>query len=96
MTASLFGARADEALILVDENDVETGTATREECHTGRGLRHRAFSVYLFDAEGRLLVHRRHPSKPLWGGYLSNSCCSHPVAGEATELSEEEWAAIVN
>lgn len=79
---SIWGERADERLILVNEGDEATGTATRAECHTGEGLLHRAFSVYLFDDLGRLMIHRRHATKPLWPGFWSNSCCSHPRHGE--------------
>ncbi len=80
--ALVWGPRAGEKLVLVDSGDREVGTATRAECHTAPGLRHRAFSVYLFDSDDRLLVQRRQDSKPLWPGRWSNSCCSHPIAGE--------------
>ncbi|MFT7076939.1 MAG: isopentenyl-diphosphate delta-isomerase [Planctomycetota bacterium] len=78
----VWGPRAEEKLILVNEGDEALGTATRAECHEGEGLLHRAFSVYLFDDLGRLMIHRRHDSKPLWPGFWSNSCCSHPRHGE--------------
>lgn len=77
-----WGPRAQEKLILVNEGDEAIGSATRAECHTGDGILHRAFSVYLFDELGRLMIHRRHGSKPLWPGFWSNSCCSHPRLGE--------------
>ncbi|MEM6568624.1 MAG: isopentenyl-diphosphate Delta-isomerase [Planctomycetota bacterium] len=80
----LWGSRADELLVLVDENDVRTGVATRAECHALDGLCHRAFSVYLFDDADRLLVHQRQSGKPLWPDFWSNSCCSHPIDGEET------------
>lgn len=82
---ALFGARAEEPLILVDDAGVELGTVTLADAHLPPGRRHRAFSVYLFDGEGRLLVHRRHRTKALWGGFWTNSCCSHPHHGEAVE-----------
>lgn len=71
-----------DALVLVDEDDRELGVASRAACHAPGGQRHRAFSVYLFDDEGRLLLQRRAATKPLWPGYWSNSCCSHPRPGE--------------
>ncbi|MEM9801542.1 MAG: isopentenyl-diphosphate Delta-isomerase, partial [Planctomycetota bacterium] len=80
-----WGSRALEPLVLVDERGERTGVATRAACHSGEGLRHRAFSVYLFDDDDRLLVHRRHDSKPLWPGFWSNSCCSHPLDGEGLD-----------
>lgn len=82
---ALFGARADEPLILVDDAGAELGSVTLAEAHLPPGRRHRAFSVYLFDEEGHMLVHRRHRQKPLWGGFWTNSCCSHPHFGEAVE-----------
>ncbi len=71
-----------EELILVDAEDNETGYLSKGECHDGAGLLHRAFSVFLFDDNGRLLLQQRADSKRLWPGYWSNSCCSHPRRGE--------------
>lgn len=85
MDSDLWGSRADERLVLVDGDGEQTGVDTRARCHAVDGLRHRAFSVYLFDGRGRLLIHKRHDSKPLWPGFWSNSCCSHPVEGERLE-----------
>jgi isopentenyl-diphosphate delta-isomerase len=76
-----------EELILVDGDDNETGYLSKAECHNGDGILHRAFSVFLFDAEGRVLLQQRAPSKRLWGGYWSNSCCSHPRRGESMEIA---------
>lgn len=72
----------DEPLILVDENDNEIGHGSKGECHRGHGTLHRAFSIFLFDEQGRLLLQQRSASKPLWPLYWSNSCCSHPRRGE--------------
>ena len=76
-----------EELILVDGDDNETGYLSKAECHNGGGILHRAFSVFLFDAEGRVLLQQRAWSKRLWGGYWSNSCCSHPRRGESMEVA---------
>jgi isopentenyl-diphosphate delta-isomerase len=72
----------DELLILVDENDNVTGYDSKWNVHQGTGRLHRAFSIFLFDASGRVLLHRRAGQKPLWPGYWTNSCCSHPRKGE--------------
>ena len=72
----------EEQLILVDERGAPVGTESTRRCHEGEGLLHQAISVYLFDDEGRLLIQRRSEYKPLWPGFWSNSCCSHPRAGE--------------
>jgi len=72
---------ADE-LILVDGSNRVTGYADARRCHDGRGLRHRAFSVFLFNGRGEVLLQRRSSSKRLWPSFWSNSCCSHPRRGE--------------
>ncbi len=76
-----------EELILVDEQDNETGFLSKAECHDGHGVLHRAFSVFLFNDSGELLLQQRSPSKRLWGGYWSNSCCSHPRRGESMDVA---------
>ncbi|MGH8167629.1 MAG: isopentenyl-diphosphate delta-isomerase, partial [Woeseiaceae bacterium] len=67
-----------EQLILVDEHDVEIGYMDKASCHDAYGKLHRAFSLFIFDRDGRLLLQRRSASKRLWPLYWSNSCCSHP------------------
>ncbi|MDO6462331.1 isopentenyl-diphosphate Delta-isomerase [Granulosicoccaceae sp. 1_MG-2023] len=74
---------AEDWLTLVDEQDRRTGRAAKGHCHDGEGLLHRAFSVLLFNPAGELLLQQRAAAKRLWGGYWSNSCCSHPRDGEA-------------
>ena len=76
-----------EQLILVDEQDREIGQLDKERCHDGAGLLHRAFSVFLFDGQGRLLVQQRAAGKRLWPGFWANSCCSHPRFNESLELA---------
>lgn len=71
-----------EQLILVDRDDNEIGHLSKAECHAGSGVLHRAFSLFIFDPQGRLLLQQRSRSKPLWPLYWSNSCCSHPRRGE--------------
>lgn len=71
-----------ERLVLVDSDDNPTGVALKSEAHAGNGLLHRAFSIFLFDHQGRVLLHERSAEKPLWPGYWTNSCCSHPREGE--------------
>ena len=76
-----------EALILVNEDDQPVGTLSKGECHDGDGILHRAFSVFLFDPEGRLLIQQRAADKRLWPLYWANSCCSHPRAGEEMDIA---------
>jgi isopentenyl-diphosphate delta-isomerase len=79
-----------EMLILVDENDEVIGFQEKESCHDGDGLLHRAFSVFLFDQTGRLLLQKRSHHKRLWGDFWSNSCCSHPRPHEDTREAAEK------
>jgi len=76
-----------EALILVDRNDRELGFISKADAHDGSGKLHRAFSLFLFNDDGELLLQQRAPGKRLWGGYWSNSCCSHPRRGESLEVA---------
>jgi isopentenyl-diphosphate delta-isomerase len=71
-----------ENLILVDQDDKAIGTLDKAACHNGQGKLHRAFSLFIFNSRGELLLQQRSPQKRLWGGYWSNSCCSHPRVGE--------------
>lgn len=75
----------NEELILVDADDRETGHLDKGACHDGKGVLHRAFSLFVFDDLGRLLLQQRSDSKRLWPLYWSNSCCSHPRRGESME-----------
>ena len=78
-----------EELILVDDTDTEIGFASKAHCHDGNGLLHRAFSILVFNNQGQLLLQQRHKQKRLWGGYWSNSCCSHPRRGESMSEATE-------
>lgn len=71
-----------ERLILVDPDDREIGQASKAEAHRGQGILHRAFSLFIFNSAGQVLLQQRAAGKPLWPGYWANSCCSHPRAGE--------------
>lgn len=71
-----------ECLILVDAADREIGHASKADAHAGKGILHRAFSLFVFNGAGELLLQQRAAGKPLWPGYWANSCCSHPRGGE--------------
>jgi isopentenyl-diphosphate delta-isomerase len=76
-----------DSLILVDEADRKVGNLSKVQCHQGRGILHRAFSLLIFNGSGELLIQQRSPSKRLWPLYWSNSCCSHPRSGETMEAA---------
>jgi len=75
----------DELLILVDNDDSIVGHGTKEHCHKGEGLPHRAFSIFVFNSNNELLIQKRSTEKPLWPSFWSNSVCSHPRKGENYE-----------
>ena len=68
-----------EMCMAVDENDRVIDSVSKIECHRGKGIRHRAFSVLIFDSEDRLLMQQRSSEKITFPGIWANSCCSHPL-----------------
>ncbi len=70
-------------VILVDEHDVQTGTMEKMEVHQ-KALLHRAFSIFIFNEKGEMLLHKRAEKKYHSGGLWTNACCSHPQPGEET------------
>jgi len=73
-------------VILVDEHDVPTGTMEKMEVHQ-KALLHRAFSVFIFNEKGEMLLHKRADKKYHSGGLWTNACCSHPKPGEDTAIA---------
>jgi len=72
-----------EELILVNELDEPVGIMEKMEAHE-KGLLHRAFSVFIFNARGEMLLQQRAPLKYHSAGLWTNACCSHPRPGEDT------------
>lgn len=73
-------------MILVDTDDNEVGKMEKMQAHEEAAL-HRAFSVFLFNDKGEMLIHRRAKEKYHSGGLWTNACCSHPRPGEQTEAA---------
>jgi isopentenyl-diphosphate delta-isomerase len=73
-----------EEVILVSPQDEEIGYMEKMEAHQ-LGLLHRAFSVFLFNSKGEMLLQKRAFSKYHSGGLWTNACCSHPRKGETIE-----------
>src|SRR5262245_24219746 len=82
----VFLHMADEQLILVDERNRAVGTGGKDAIHR-KGLLHRAFSIFIVDARGRILLQQRNPKKYHSGGLWANSCCGHPRPGERTVVA---------
>ncbi len=72
-----------EKVILVDEHDREIGQMEKMEAHE-KALLHRAFSIFVFNDEGKLLLQRRATHKYHSAGLWTNTCCSHQRQGETT------------
>jgi isopentenyl-diphosphate delta-isomerase len=75
-----------DQVILVDENDRDIGVADKLQAHRSRQL-HRAFSIFIFNDKGQLLLQKRARQKYHSGGLWTNTCCSHPAPG--AELLQE-------
>lgn len=73
-----------EEVILVDENDREVGSMEKLEAHE-KGLLHRAFSIFLFNENGDMLLQKRAAHKYHTPGLWTNACCSHPRMGETMD-----------
>jgi isopentenyl-diphosphate Delta-isomerase len=75
--------REQSLVELVSPDGASIGSSTVEVAHTGAGLLHRAFSVLIFDAQGRTLLQRRSAAKTRFPLRWANACCGHPAPGEA-------------
>src|SRR5688572_1173969 len=73
---------SEDLIVLVDEQNRELGVAAKLASHHAATPLHRAFSCFVFDRQGRLLITQRALSKKTWPGVWSNSCCGHPAPGE--------------
>ena len=75
---------APEEIILVDEADQTIGYEEKLSAHQNGGKLHRAFSIFLFNTRGQMLLQLRSTEKYHFGGLWTNTCCSHPRRGEET------------
>lgn len=75
-------------VVLVDEHDLCIGTMEKMEAHE-KALLHRAFSVFLFNKKGEMLLQQRSLTKYHSAGLWTNACCSHPFPNEAVETAAE-------
>jgi len=76
---------ATELIVLVNELGEPVGTAEKLASHHADTPLHLAFSCYVFNGKGELLVTRRADSKKVWPGVWTNSLCGHPAPGESME-----------
>jgi isopentenyl-diphosphate delta-isomerase len=74
----------EEKVILVDKKDKEIGIEEKMKAHQ-EGKLHRAFSIFIFNSKGDLLLQKRAKTKYHSGGLWTNTCCSHPIPKEPIE-----------
>lgn len=92
--AGVTAPQTEELIVLVDHTGTAIGTMPKPLVHTGDTPLHRAFSAYLFDDAGRLLVTRRAADKATFPGLWTNSVCGHPGPGEADDAAIGRRAAF--
>ena len=80
--------KEDNKIILVDKHDDMIGIMDKMEAHK-QGLLHRAFSIYIFNSKGEMLLQQRALTKYHSAGLWTNACCSHPMPGEKTKDAAE-------
>lgn len=71
----------EELINLVDGSGARVGQIEKLDAHK-KGLLHEAFSIFIFDSKGNMLLQKRAASKYHSGGLWTNACCSHPRVGE--------------
>lgn len=87
----------EERCVLVNEKDEVIGSESKHKCHLNeninQGLLHRAFSCFLFNSKGELLLQQRSMAKITFPGYFTNTCCSHPLYNH-NELETENFLGV--
>ena len=88
----------NEKCILVDINDKPLGSETKKNCHLieniNNGMLHRAFSLFLFDKNDKLLLQQRSIHKITYPNHWTNTVCSHPLYDESEITSEQNYIGI--
>lgn len=89
---AMYQNRDTELVVLVDEQDRPIGTAPKDGIHGQDTPLHRGFSLFILNDRGEVLLQQRSGLKPTWPLEWSNSCCGHPLPGEAVESAARRRA----
>lgn len=81
----MVDAMRQEHVILLNEQGQPCGILEKYAAHTAATPLHSAFSCWIFNDQGQLLVTRRSLHKKAWPGVWTNSVCGHPQSGETAE-----------
>jgi isopentenyl-diphosphate Delta-isomerase len=79
----------EENILLVNKDDEVIGTDTKENCHLGDGILHRAITAFVFNNKNEILITKRSAGKKLWPGFWDATCSTHVHEGETYEQSGE-------
>lgn len=79
-----------EKILTVNENDEVTGSDTKENCHAGNGILHRAITIFIFNDQNEILLTKRSALKKLWPNFWDTSCSTHLRPGETNEQAGEK------
>ncbi|EEB17291.1 isopentenyl-diphosphate delta-isomerase, putative [Pediculus humanus corporis] len=87
-----------EKCIIVDEEDNVLGSASKLDCHKiqsdGSLILHRAFSLFIFNSKGEILLQQRSPNKITFPHNIANACCSHPLYEIEHERNEKNAVGV--
>lgn len=79
-----------EQILIVNENDDVIGLDTKENCHLGNGILHRAITIFIFNDKNEILLTRRSVLKKLWPNFWDTSCSTHIHQDETNEQAGEK------
>src|SRR3989338_4905829 len=80
----------NEQILVVNENDEVIGLNTKENCHAGQGILHRAITIFVFNDKNEILLTKRSALKKLWPNFWDTSCSTHLRPGETNEQAGEK------
>lgn len=79
----------NEQILVVNENDEVVGLDTKENCHLGNGILHRAITIFIISNKNEILLSKRSALKKLWPNFWDTSCSTHVCQDEAYEQAGE-------